>query len=74
MKCSKKELRFWFNWTFIILVAPLYSTSLYGISSSFHQFITNPTEDEIHRLENTTNEEVAMSVDDPCYKWCVVVS
>ena len=52
----KKELwRLRFNWLFTVLMVPLYSVSQIGISSSFHQFVTNPTAEQIR---NGTYKEV----------------
>ncbi|XP_064385763.1 uncharacterized protein LOC135334489 [Halichondria panicea] len=53
-KTKEQELwRLRLNWAFIIFMAPMYSISMYGIISSFHQFVTNPTEVEILSQNNT---------------------
>ena len=37
------------NWLFMMVIAGLYAVSYTSISSSFHQFITNPTQQQINR-------------------------
>lgn len=36
------------NWFFITVIASLYAISYTSVSSSFHQFITNPREQDIN--------------------------
>ncbi len=60
---KNKEQELWrlrLNWAFIIFMAPMYSISLYGITSSFHQFVTNPTEVEI-LSQNNTKQKVSIN-------------
>ncbi|XP_064395488.1 uncharacterized protein LOC135342628 isoform X1 [Halichondria panicea] len=52
----KKELwRLRFNWLFILLMVPLCSVSQIGISSSFHQFVTNPN---VQQIKNETYKKL----------------
>ncbi len=56
MDLFKKELwRLRFNWLFTVLMVPLFSVSQIGISSSFHQFVTNPS---VEQIKNGTYKEV----------------
>ena len=69
---TKKELRFWSNWAFIIIVSPLFSISQFGISSSFHQFVTNPTEDELANWNlNITSKQVSQLIIELRYVLCL---
>ena len=63
MKSLKKELwRLRFNWCFVIVVSLVYSISTVGISSSFHQFVTNPRADELESYGNETDDTKVLSV------------
>ena len=42
----------------MLVIAALYAISYTSVSSSFHQFITNPTADSINR-SLSSNKEVA---------------
>ena len=42
-----------FNWIFFMILGSLYAISYTSISASFHQFVTNPTLQEIEQLNNT---------------------
>ncbi|XP_064390131.1 uncharacterized protein LOC135338046 isoform X2 [Halichondria panicea] len=54
----KKELwRLRLNWFFVILVSPLFALSTTGISSSFHQFVTNPRAESLHGNQTHTKME-----------------
>ena len=53
----KKELwRLRGNWLFMTLNAALFAISYTSMSSSFHQFITNPREETINRSLPETQE------------------
>lgn len=53
----KKELwRLRGNWFFMTLNAALFAISYTSVSSSFHQFITNPREENINRSLPETQE------------------
>ena len=44
------------NWFFITVIASLYAISYTSVSSSFHQFITNPREQDINRSQAGMDE------------------
>lgn len=53
----KKEIcRLKLNWLFMTIIAALYAISYTSVSSSFHQFITNPREENINRSLPETRE------------------
>lgn len=41
------------NWLFLMILASLGSISYTSVLSSFHQFITNPREEDINKTENS---------------------
>lgn len=54
----KKELwRYRENWAFFMVTGSLYAISYTAISSSFHQFMTNPTKMEL----NVANRSVSLA-------------
>ena len=41
------------NWIYFMVIASLYAISYTSISSSFHQFVTNPTVNELNHSSDS---------------------
>ena len=48
---KKEILRLKINWVFIMVLGSLYAISYTAISSSFHQFMTNPTASSLNQTQ-----------------------